>query len=84
MSENQRRLVKRLSETGKPIVMVLNGGRPRIINDIEQYADAVVDIMLPGIDGFAVCRKIREESDTPILIVSAKVDKEDKLNGLLF
>ena len=43
----------------------------------------VLDIMLPGIDGFAVCRKIREESDTPILIVSAKADKEDKLNGLI-
>ena len=43
----------------------------------------VLDVMLPRIDGFAVCRKIREESDTPILIVSAKVDKEDKLNGLI-
>lgn len=43
----------------------------------------VLDIMLPGIDGFAVCRKIREESNTPILIVSAKTDKEDKLSGLL-
>lgn len=43
----------------------------------------VLDIMLPGMDGFAVCRRIREESDTPILIVSAKTDKEDKLNGLI-
>ncbi|MBQ2823593.1 MAG: response regulator transcription factor [Oscillospiraceae bacterium] len=43
----------------------------------------VLDIMLPGIDGFAVCKKIREESNTPILIVSAKTDKEDKLNGLV-
>ena len=42
----------------------------------------VLDIMLPGMDGFAVCRKIREESNTPILIVSAKSGKEDKLNGL--
>ncbi|MBO5377657.1 MAG: response regulator transcription factor [Ruminiclostridium sp.] len=42
----------------------------------------VLDIMLPGMDGFAVCRKIREESNTPILIVSAKTGKEDKLNGL--
>lgn len=42
----------------------------------------VLDIMLPGMDGFAVCRKIREESNTPILIVSAKTEKEDKLNGL--
>lgn len=43
----------------------------------------VLDIMLPGMDGFAVCRKIREESNTPILIVSAKTEKDDKLTGLL-
>ena len=43
----------------------------------------VLDIMLPGMDGFAVCKKIREESNTPILIVSAKTEKEDKLNGLI-
>lgn len=43
----------------------------------------VLDIMLPGIDGFEVCRKIRENSNTPIIIVSAKTDKDDKLSGLL-
>lgn len=43
----------------------------------------VLDIMLPGMDGLAVCKKIREESNTPILIVSAKTDKENKLNGLI-
>lgn len=43
----------------------------------------VLDILLPGIDGFAVCQKIREDSNTPILIVSAKTEKDDKLNGLL-
>ena len=43
----------------------------------------VLDVMLPGIDGFAVCKKIREESNTPILIVSAKTEKEDKLSGLV-
>lgn len=42
----------------------------------------VLDIMLPGIDGYTVVRKIRENSDTPILIVSARNEKEDKLNGL--
>lgn len=42
----------------------------------------VLDIMLPGIDGFAVCRKIREQSNTPIIIVSAKAEKDDKLSGL--
>ena len=42
----------------------------------------VLDIMLPGMDGFAVCSKIREISNTHILIASAKVEKNDKLKGL--
>ena len=48
LSENQRNLVKALSKTGKPIVMVLNEGRPRLIADIEPLAKAVVDILIPG------------------------------------
>lgn len=43
----------------------------------------VLDILLPGIDGFSVCSKIRSQSNTPIIIVSAKTEKDDKLNGLL-
>lgn len=43
----------------------------------------VLDIMLPGMDGFAVCQKIRENCDVPILIVSARTAKDDKLNGLI-
>lgn len=43
----------------------------------------ILDIMLPGLDGFAVCRKIRETSNTPIIVVSAKCAKDDKLNGLM-
>ena len=43
----------------------------------------VLDIMLPGIDGFSVCKKIREENNVPIIIVSAKDNKEDKINGLV-
>lgn len=42
----------------------------------------VLDIMLPGTDGFAVCKQIRAQSNTPILIVSARTGKEDKLTGL--
>ncbi|MBO5448848.1 MAG: response regulator transcription factor [Ruminococcus sp.] len=51
----------------------------------EKYGARLVllDIMLPGTDGFAVCTKIRENSNTPILIVSAKTSKEDKLGGLI-
>lgn len=48
LSENQRDLVKALAKTGKPIVLILNEGRPRIIGDIEPLAKAVVDIFLPG------------------------------------
>ena len=61
-------------------IMPLKG---KCIPRVQRVVLIVLDIMLPGIDGFAVCRKIREESDTPILIVSAKVEKEDKLNGLI-
>lgn len=43
----------------------------------------VLDIMLPGIDGFDVCKKIRETSNAPIIITSAKIEKKDKLNGLI-
>lgn len=43
----------------------------------------VLDIMLPGMDGFAVCRSIRETANTPIFIVSARTDKDDQLTGLL-
>jgi beta-glucosidase len=48
LSQNQRDLVKALAATGKPIVLVLNEGRPRIINEIEPLASAVVDVLLPG------------------------------------
>ena len=48
LSENQRSLVKELAKTGKPIVLVLNEGRPRLVSDIEPLCKAVVDILLPG------------------------------------
>lgn len=48
LSANQSNLVKALAATGKPVVLILNGGRPRIINDIEPLANAVINILLPG------------------------------------
>ena len=48
LSENQRRLVKALAQTGKPIILVLNEGRPRLVNDLEPLCQAVIDILLPG------------------------------------
>jgi beta-glucosidase len=51
LSANQRDLVKALAATGKPIVLILNEGRPRLVSDIEPLANAVVDILLPGNEG---------------------------------
>ena len=48
LSENQRNLVKELAKTGKPVVLVLNEGRPRLIADIEPLAKGIIDIFLPG------------------------------------
>ncbi|MBR6044086.1 MAG: response regulator transcription factor [Ruminococcus sp.] len=56
----------------------------RAVRLFERYGArlVVLDINLPDINGFAVCSKLREKADTPILIVSARTDKEDKLSGL--
>ena len=48
LSENQKELVRKLASSGKPVILVLNEGRPRIIGDIEPLAKAVVDVMLPS------------------------------------
>ena len=48
----------------------------------EDFDLIVLDLMLPGIDGFEVCRRIREEKNVPILMVSAKKDDIDKIRGL--
>lgn len=48
----------------------------------EEFALIILDLMLPGVDGFEICRKIRETKNTPIIIVSAKKDDIDKIRGL--
>lgn len=56
----------------------------RALQLFEQYGArlVVLDVNLPDLSGFAVCSRLRESTDTPILIVSARTDKEDKLSGL--
>ena len=65
-------------------VSVANSGE-KALSIFQRYGAklVVLDVMLPGMDGFAVCAKIREQSNTPILIVSAKTEKDDKLTGLI-
>ena len=57
----------------------------KAVTIFEKYGARLVllDIMLPGMDGFSVCKSIRKTSDTPIFIISAKGEKNDKLNGLI-
>lgn len=49
---------------------------------LENYAIIIVDLMLPTVDGFEICRRIREVKDIPILVVSAKKEDIDKIRGL--
>ena len=48
----------------------------------EDYALVIVDVMLPGLSGFEICRRLREEKDTPVIIISALADDIDKVRGL--
>ncbi|MBD5551741.1 MAG: response regulator transcription factor [Lachnospiraceae bacterium] len=57
-----------------------NGGLEAAL--AEDFDLVILDLMLPGMDGFEVCRKIREKKDIPILMVSAKKDDIDKIRGL--
>ncbi len=64
LSENQRNLVKELAETGKPIILVLNEGRPRLVADIEPLAKAIINILLPGNYGAdALCNLISGDAN---------------------
>ena len=66
------------------VVSVAETGE-KALSLFEKYGARLVllDIMLPGIDGLAVCERVRKHSDTPIIILSAKNQKQDKLSGLL-
>lgn len=85
VEDNQEigKLLKAFLEKENYIVGLADSGS-KAINIYETYGAKllILDIMLPGIDGFAVCSKIRETSNTHILIISARTDKEDKLKGL--
>ncbi len=64
-------------------VVIENSGDRGLIRALEEEFDIIVlDLMLPGLDGFEVCKKIREEKQIPILMVSAKKDDIDKIRGL--
>ena len=64
-------------------VVIEHAGDTGLLKALKEEFDLVIlDLMLPGMDGFEVCKKIREEKNTPILMVSAKKDDIDKIRGL--
>lgn len=72
-----------LEVEGYDTYLAVSGEEGLEVYEAEGGKVVILDIMLPGMDGFAVCAKIREKENTPIIIVSAKDSKEDKLNGLM-
>ena len=65
-------------------VTCVSSGEEAVCHVREHGTDLMIlDVNLPGMDGFAVCRKVRKTANLPILIVSARTDKEDKLNGFV-
>ncbi|MDO5590419.1 MAG: response regulator transcription factor [Lachnospiraceae bacterium] len=64
-------------------VEVANDGENGLVMALEgDYDLLILDLMLPGVDGFEICRKVRDEKNTPIVMVSAKKDDIDKIRGL--
>lgn len=64
-------------------VVLENSGDTGLATALSENFDLIIlDLMLPGIDGFEICKRIREDKDVPILMVSAKKDDIDKIRGL--
>lgn len=64
-------------------VEVANDGEMGLLKALgEDYNLIILDLMLPGVDGFEICRRVRDEKNTPIIMISAKKDDIDKIRGL--
>lgn len=72
-----------LKRDGYEVIHQASGERALSYLREEKVKMVLLDIMLPGMDGFQVCHAIREEGNIPIMIISARVDKEDKMNGFM-
>lgn len=76
-------LVDFLAAEGYNAYLAVTGEEALEKYELEGAKLIILDIMLPGVDGFSVCSRIRQKDNTPIIILSAKNDKDDKLNGLI-
>ncbi|HWS82630.1 MAG TPA: response regulator transcription factor, partial [Ktedonobacteraceae bacterium] len=71
-----------LKDAGYTVVVAKDGVDGLALHAREHPDLVILDIMLPGIDGFEICRRIRVWSTTPILILTARSDEDDRINGL--
>ena len=71
-----------LEESGYEVELCHDGDKGCITAVTEDFDLIILDIMLPGTDGFAICRRIREYKNTPVILLSAKKDDADKIRGL--
>lgn len=72
-----------LEKAGYQVKGVFTGEEAEAFLQNEQAKLVILDVMLPGMDGLALCAKIREVNSVPVIFLSARVDKEDKINGFL-
>ena len=75
-------LKETLEKEGYGCVQAFSGTEARMLLEKYQYDVVLLDLMLPGIDGYQVCREIRHTSDVPIIMLSAKGETFDKVLGL--
>lgn len=84
--EDERRIARflqmELEHEGCTTAVEDNGSRACERLAREEYDIVLLDVMLPGLDGFSVCRKVREFSQVPIIMLTARDDIEDKVQGL--
>ena len=71
-----------LAKDGHDVLSALDGAEGLRLALDETPDLIILDLMLPGVDGMSICRRVREESDVPIVMLTARVEEEDRLSGL--
>ncbi len=71
-----------LAKDGHEVLSALDGAEGLRLALVEAPDLIILDLMLPGVDGMSICRRVREESEVPIVMLTARVEEEDRLSGL--